>query len=46
LKFDALFTPETRASIPGPPVVTDPAPPSQGKGEFITQQSFAMAGST
>ncbi|WP_097138749.1 MULTISPECIES: hypothetical protein [unclassified Pseudomonas] len=44
-KFDALFTPDSPASLPGPPLTVDSKAPSQGKGEFGTAQDFATAGS-
>lgn len=44
LAFEARFTPQVLASLPGPPPTTDQPSPSQAKGEFITQQSFSMAG--
>jgi hypothetical protein len=42
--FKAKFTPEVLASSPGSPPPTDQPSPSQGEGEFITQQDFSMAG--
>jgi Contractile injection system spike tip protein len=49
LKFEAIFTIDSPAFKPNPP----PAPPtadprisSKGEGAFITQQNFAMAGTT
>ncbi len=44
-KFDALFTPDSPASMPGPPLTVDSTAPSQGKGKFDTAQNFATAGS-
>ncbi|MFJ3368110.1 hypothetical protein [Pseudomonas sp. NPDC086251] len=43
--FDALFTPQSPASMPGVPTTFDSTAPSQGTGEFVCAQRFVTAGS-
>ncbi|KWI32623.1 hypothetical protein WM04_13490 [Burkholderia ubonensis] len=43
-KFTASFTPAKPAMTPSSPSTADAAPPSDGKGEFVTSQNWVQAG--